>query len=42
MRNIKQHLLQHNNTIKNALVKLNVLGKDAILFKSIFGEQFSM
>ena len=32
MRNIKQHLLQHNNTIKNALVKLNVLGKDAILF----------
>jgi len=32
MVNIKQHLLPHNSTIKDALVKLNVLGKDAILF----------
>lgn len=29
---IKQHLLPQNSTIKNALVKLNILGKDAILF----------
>jgi len=29
---IKQHLLPQNSTIKNALVKLNILGEDAILF----------
>ncbi|SNR14895.1 nucleotidyltransferase family protein [Tenacibaculum jejuense] len=32
MRNFKEHLLPHSSIIKEALSKLNLLGKDAILF----------
>lgn len=32
MKNFNQHLLHSNNTIKQALIKLNDLAKDAILF----------
>jgi dTDP-glucose pyrophosphorylase len=32
MRNFRDHIIALNSTIKNALIKLNDLGKDAILF----------